>query len=235
MFNDLPGQFYSTFIQDNRWTMYLNGLGMTLLIAVGAVVIGLFLGTLVAIIKVNSAMNRKNILLRVLNVIGDIYLTVIRGTPMMVQLLIMFSIICAAWPNDMSFLIGILAFGINSGAYVAEIIRSGIQAVPRGQTEAGRSLGLPGNTTMKLIVLPQAIKNILPALGNELIVLLKETAIVGTIAVMDITQAASLIKTRTYMPLVPLLAAAAIYLVVVLLMTWGLRKFERRLARSDYR
>ena len=235
MFNDLPGQFYSTFVEANRWKMFLDGLGMTMLIAVGAVIIGFLLGTLVAIVKVNSQMNRKNGLLRVLNVICDIYLTVIRGTPMMVQLLIMYSIICANWSNDMSFLIGMLAFGINSGAYVAEIIRSGIQAVPRGQTEAGRSLGLPGNTTMKLIVLPQAIKNILPALGNELIVLLKETAIVGTIAVMDVTQVASLIKTRTYMPLFPLLAAAAIYLVVVLLMTWGLRKFERRLARSDYR
>lgn len=235
MFNDLPRQFYSTFIENDRWRMFLDGFGMTMLIAVGAVILGLILGAVIAIIKVNAGMNRKSKLLRILNVICDIYLTVIRGTPMMVQLLIAYSVIFAAFPNDMSFVVAILAFGINSGAYVAEIIRSGIQAVPRGQMEAGRSLGLSNGTTMKSIILPQAIKNILPALGNELIVLLKETAIVGTIAVTDVTQTASLIQSRTYMPLVPLLAAAAIYLIVVMLMTWGLKKLERRLARSDYR
>ncbi len=235
MFDDLPGQFYSTFIENDRWQMFLEGFGMTILLAVGAVIIGFILGALVAIVKVNAAMNKKSILLKILNGICTVYLTVIRGTPMMVQLLIAYYIIFAPLQHDLSFVVAILAFGINSGAYVAEIIRSGIQAVPRGQMEAGRSLGLSNGVTMRMIILPQAIKNILPALGNELIVLLKETAIAGTVAISDITHAATLIQSRTFSALVPLLSAAAIYLVMVILLSWGLKKLERRLARSDYR
>lgn len=235
MFNDLPNQIYKALIANDRWMMFLEGLGMTLLIAIGAVVLGLLIGMLIAVVKVNASMKRKSRLLKFLDALCNIYLTVIRGTPMMVQLLIAYTIIFASWSNDMSAVVAIFAFGINSGAYVAEIIRSGIQAVNRGQLEAGRSLGLSNGTTMRLIILPQAVKNILPALGNELIVLLKETAIVGVIAVQDITQVASLIQNRTAQPFVPLLVAAAIYLALVLLMTWGLRKLERRLSRSDYR
>ena len=235
MFNDLPNQIYKALIANDRWMMFLEGLGMTLLIAIGAVVLGLLIGMLIALVKVNASMKRKSKLLKFLDALCNIYLTVIRGTPMMVQLLIAYTIIFASWSNDMSAVVAIFAFGINSGAYVAEIIRSGIQAVNRGQLEAGRSLGLSNGTTMRLIILPQAVKNILPALGNELIVLLKETAIVGVIAVQDITQVASLIQNRTAQPFVTLLVAAAIYLALVLLMTWGLRKLERRLSRSDYR
>lgn len=235
MFNDLPGQIYKSIIADDRWMLYLEGLGNTIIMLLGAIVIGMVLGTLVAIVKVNYVRSKKNIFLKILNVICDIYLTVIRGTPVMVQILIFFSIIFAAAPISMSIPVAILAFGINSGAYVAEIVRAGIMAVDIGQTEAGRSLGMTNGMTMKSIILPQAIKNILPALGNELIVLFKETAIVGYIAVQDLTKMAMLIQSRTYAPLIPLLLSALIYLVIVMLMTFGLRKLERRLARSDRR
>jgi len=236
MFDNLPSQLYQALIKDNRWQVYVKGFGNTLLIAVGAVFIGLLLGVIVAVIKVNAAKARKRRWYHsLLDGISDVYLTVIRGTPMMTQLLIMVNIVFASARTDASIYIAILAFGVNSGAYVAEIIRAGINAVDIGQTEAGRSLGLPGGTTMKLIVLPQAVKNILPALGNELIVLVKETAIVGTVAVMDLTKAASGIQQNTYQPLVPLLLSALIYLGLVMLMSWGQRKLERRLAKSDYR
>lgn len=236
MFNNLPQQLYSAIIENDRWKMYLEGFGNTLILALGAIVIGLVLGALVAIVKVNfSGKKKKGIILRIINFICDVYLTVIRGTPVMVQVIIAYAIIFASWGNELSIPVGIIAFGINSGAYVAEIIRAGILAVDRGQSEAGRSLGLTYGMTMRQIVMPQAIKNILPALGNELIVLVKETAIVGYIAVQDLTKMAMLIQSRTFQPLVPLLLAALIYLLLVMLMSWGLRKFERRLARSDYR
>lgn len=235
MFDDLPGQLYAALIKEDRWKLYIEGLGNTMIIAIGAVVIGLVLGTVIALIKVNANLNKKNVFLKILDVICDIYLTVIRGTPMMVQILIGFNIIFAALSFDYSVLVAIICFGINSGAYVAEIVRSGIQAVNRGQLEAGRSLGLSNSQTMYLIILPQAIKNILPALGNELIVLFKETAIVGYIAVQDLTKMATLIQSRTYQPFVPLILSALIYLSIVMLMSWGLRGLERRLNKSDRR
>lgn len=236
MFENLPDQLYKALIKDDRWLLYLEGLGNTILIAVGAVIIGLFLGALVAMVKVHVAgVRRPRWYHKLFNAICDVYLTVIRGTPMMTQLLIMVNVIFWSADVSMSIYISMLAFGVNSGAYVAEIIRAGINAVSRGQTEAGRSLGLPGGKTMRLIVLPQAVKNILPALGNELIVLVKETAIVGYVAVQDLTKMADWIRTKTFQPLVPLLLSALIYLCLVMLMTWGLRKLERRLARSDYR
>ncbi|MBQ2661461.1 MAG: amino acid ABC transporter permease [Clostridia bacterium] len=235
MFDDLPGQLYAALIKEDRWKLYIEGLGNTMIIAIGAVVIGLVLGTVIALIKVNANLNKKNVFLKFLDVICDIYLTVIRGTPMMVQILIGFNIIFAALSFDYSVLVAIICFGINSGAYVAEIVRSGIQAVNRGQLEAGRSLGLSNSQTMSLIILPQAIKNILPALGNELIVLFKETAIVGYIAVQDLTKMATLIQSRTYQPFVPLILSALIYLSIVMLMSWGLRGLERRLNKSDRR
>jgi len=235
MFNDLPGQLYAALITDGRWMLYLEGLGNTMIITLGSVLLGFILGTVVALIKVNSNLNRRNVFFRILNVISDIYLTVIRGTPMVTQILIGFNIIFAALSFDYSILVAIICFGINSGAYVAEIVRSGIQAVNKGQFEAGRSLGLSNSQTMTMIILPQAVKNILPALGNELIVLFKETAVVGYIAVQDLTKMATLIQSRTYQPFVPLILSAIIYLGIVMLMTWGLRALERRLSKSDRR
>ena len=232
MFNDIPGQIYSTLITNGRWTLFANGLLVTLMIAGIAVVLGVVIGSVVAIAKVNAHQNKR---LKWLEIICDFYITVIRGTPIVVQLLIMYYIIFAAASSDMAPYVAALAFGINSGAYVAEIVRAGIQSVDRGQSEAGRSLGLTNGMTMREIVFPQAIKNILPALGNEFIVLFKETAIVGLVAVSDLTRAADLVRSRTFLPLVPLLFIALVYLAIVLIISWVLRKMEYRLAQSDAR
>ena len=232
MFNDIPGQIYSTLITNGRWTLFVNGLLVTLMIAALAVILGVVIGSFVAIAKVNARQHKH---LKWLEVICDIYVTVIRGTPMVVQLLIMYYIIFASASSDMAPYVAALAFGINSGAYVAEIVRAGIQSVDRGQTEAGRSLGLSAGMTMREIVFPQAIKNILPALGNEFIVLFKETAIVGMIAVSDLTRAADLVRSRTFLPLVPLIFIALIYLVIVLIISAVLKKLEYRLAKSEAR
>ncbi len=231
MWNNFGQQLYSNIIQNDRWMLYLQGLEHTIVITLGAALIGIVLGALVAICKVYARHNKK---LKPLDVLCDVYLTVIRGTPVMVQLLIFAFVLFASAPMSMNIFVAILAFGINSGAYVAEIVRAGILAVGAGQTEAGRSLGLTNNMTMRFIVMPQAIKNILPALANEAIVLLKETAVVGYIAIGDITYMATMVRSRTYSP-VPLLLIAAVYLAIVMLMTWGLRKLERRLAKSDHR
>ena len=232
MFDNLGQQIYNTLIANDRWTMFLDGLLVTLMIAGIAVLMGVVIGSVVAIAKVNALRNKR---LKWLNVICDIYLTVIRGTPVLVQLLIMSYIIFAAAPIEMAPYVAALAFGINSGAYVAEIVRSGIMAVPRGQMEAGRSLGLTNGMTMRTIIFPQAIKNILPALGNEFIVLFKETSIVGYVAVTDLTRAAELVRSRTMDAFVPLIFIALVYLGIVMLITWALRKLEKKLARSDVR
>lgn len=232
MFNDIPGQIYSTLVVNGRWTLFVNGLLVTLMIAGIAVALGVVIGSFVAIAKVNASQNKK---MKWLEVICDFYVTVIRGTPIVVQLLIMYYIIFAAAPSETAPYVAALAFGINSGAYVAEIVRAGIQSVDRGQTEAGRSLGLTSGMTMREIVFPQAIKNILPALGNEFIVLFKETAIVGMVAVADLTRAADLVRSRTFAPLVPLLFIALVYLGIVLIISWALKKLERKLAQSDSR
>jgi len=232
MLDNLPEQIYKALITDDRWLLYVKGLGTTALIAGLAVVLGVVIGTGVALGKVAAAQNRK---MKWLGVICEIYTTVIRGTPVVVQLLIMYYIILGALPRTMAPYTAALAFGINSGAYVAEIVRAGIMAVPRGQMEAGRSLGLTNGMTMRYIIFPQAVKNILPALGNEFIVLFKETSVVGYIAVTDLTRAAELVRAQTYQPLVPLLLIAAIYLVIVMIIAWLLKKLERRLARSDGR
>ncbi len=231
MWTNFGQQLFSNIIENDRWMLYLQGLEHTIVITLGAALIGIVLGALVAICKVYARHNKK---LKPLNALCDVYLTVIRGTPVMVQLMIFAFVLFASAPMSMNIFVAILAFGINSGAYVAEIVRAGILAVGAGQTEAGRSLGLTNNMTMRFIVLPQAIKNILPALANEAIVLLKETAVVGYIAIGDITYMATMIRSRTYSP-VPLLFIAAVYLAIVMLMTWGLRKLERRLAKSDHR
>lgn len=232
MLDNLPEQLYKALISGDRWMLYVKGLGTTLMIAGIAVVLGAIIGTGVALGKVSAAQNRK---MKWLGVICEIYTTVIRGTPVVVQLLIMYYIILGALPRDMAPFTAALAFGINSGAYVAEIVRAGIMAVPRGQMEAGRSLGLTNGMTMRHIILPQAVKNILPALGNEFIVLFKETSVVGYIAVADLTRAAELVRAQTFQPLVPLLLIAGIYLVIVMIIAWLLKKLEKRLARSDGR
>jgi len=232
MFDNLPEQIYKTLVVENRWMLYIDGLLTTLMIAGIAIVLGVLIGSLVAIAKVNT-MNRPH--LKWVYVICNIYTTVVRGTPVVVQLLIMYYIVFAAAPANMAPYVAAFAFGINSGAYVSEIVRAGIMSIDRGQMEAGRSLGLSNGLTMRNIILPQAIKNILPALGNEFIMLFKETSIVGYIAVTDLTRAAELVRSRTFLPFVPLIFIALIYLGIVLLITWGLSKLEKKLAQSDAR
>ena len=221
--------FYLNFIKDDRYLWLLDGLKTTLIITVFAVIVGLIIGFLVAIIR---SAHDKSGSFKILNAICRVYLTVIRGTPTMIQLLIMNFVIFGAVSIN-KIIVGGLAFGINSGAYVAEIVRSGIMSIDQGQTEAGRSLGLNFSQTMRLIIIPQAFKNVLPALVNEFIVLIKETSIIGYIGMMDLTKGAMLIQSRTYNAFWPLMAAAAIYLVIVGILTWGMNKLERRLRTSE--
>ena len=228
--------FYQSFVAAGRWRLYLNGLLTTLEATVLALLLGVALGVIVAVVRTahdQQRAGRKNVILGVFNAICKIYTTIIRGTPMMVQLLIMSLVIFASSRNYT--MIGILALGINSGAYVSEIVRSGLMSVDPGQMEAGRSLGMNYFTTMRFIVIPQAIKNILPALGNELITLIKETSICTVIGLMDLTKGAMIVQSRTYAPWVPYLSIALIYLVIVLILTKLLGIFERRLRESDRR
>ncbi len=229
-------QLYGAFIEGDRWKLYFRGLGKTLEIAAGAVILGIIIGIIIAIIKVSAAQQRErgkcNKILWVAEKICNLYLTVIRGTPVMVQLLIIYTGIFVSMTDGT--LAAIIGFGINSGAYVAEIIRAGIQSIDRGQTEAGRSLGLSSGMTMRLIVLPQAVRNILPALFNEFITLLKETSVAGYVAVQDILKMATNIQNRVY-NIAPLLITAVFYLVLVVLMTQIQKRIERRLANSDRR
>ncbi|MCI8416907.1 MAG: amino acid ABC transporter permease [Lachnospiraceae bacterium] len=232
--------FYQTFILDNNYQYFIRGIGITLLVTVFALVLGLALGVLVAIIRSahdQQPKNKRGIILRVLNLLCKVYLTVIRGTPMMVQLLIMWFVVWASSRATDGNMVrcAVLSFGINSGAYVAEIVRSGIMSIDKGQMEAGRSLGLSYVKTMRFIIIPQAFKNVLPALGNELITLLKETSIVTVIGLKDLTKGAMIIAANTYQALVPYVAIAAIYLAMVMLLTWLLGIMERRLRKSDIR
>ncbi|MDD2221152.1 MAG: amino acid ABC transporter permease [Clostridia bacterium] len=228
MFADFTHSLYKCFIYKDRYLLFIEGIQNTLLIALVAVFIGIAIGMLIAVIRVYHQQTGK---FKFANAVCGLYLTVIRGTPMVVQLLIMYFVIFASARNGVP--VAMLAFGINSGAYVAEIFRAGIQAVDKGQTEAGRSLGLSSAQTMRHIVLPQAIKNVLPALGNEFIVLFKETAIVGYIAIVDLTRAADIIRGQSYEAFIPLFTAAAMYLIIVIILTQLLKVFERRLAKSD--
>ena len=223
--------FYLNFIKDDRYLWLLDGLKTTLIITVFAVIVGLIIGFLVAIIR---SAHDKSGSFKILNAICRVYLTVIRGTPTMIQLLIMNFVIFGAVSIN-KIIVGGLAFGINSGAYVAEIVRSGIMSIDQGQTEAGRSLGLNFSQTMRLIIIPQAFKNVLPALGNELITLVKETSVVTVIGLRDLTKGAMIIQSKTYQAMVPYLAIAAIYLVIVMFLTWVMGKLERRLRQSDLR
>lgn len=228
MFEELKAQFVLNFITDDRWMSLLRGLFVTLKITFFAVILGFVLGFSVAIVR-NVYENTKK--LKILNFICNVYLTVIRGTPVVVQLLIIYFVIFSSISIDKS-IAAILAFGINSGAYQAEIFRSGINSIPKGQMEAGRSLGFSYAQTMVNIVMPQAIKNVLPTLGNEFIVLMKETSVAGYIALEDLTKAGDVIRSRTYSAMMPFLAVALLYLIMVMFFTYLLKLFERRLARS---
>lgn len=228
--NDIGQKVYDSIIYKNRYKYIVEGLSNTLIITIFAVIIGIILGTLIALVRVAHNNNKKKF--RILNLISGLYLTVIRGTPVVVQLLIMYYIIYTSGDKMVA---AILAFGINSGAYVAEVIRSGIQSVDKGQIEAGRSLGLSQRTTMIKIIFPQAFKNVAPAIFNEFIALLKETSVAGYIGVQDLTKGGDIIRSITYDPYTSLLLTAGIYLIIVIGMTACLSKLERRLRRSDYR
>jgi polar amino acid transport system permease protein/polar amino acid transport system substrate-binding protein len=207
----------------------VKGLGNTLLITLFAVILGVVLGFLVAVIRSSYDKTGK---LKICNFICNIYLTIIRGTPVMVQLLIMYYVIFATSPIN-KITVAILSFGINSGAYVAEIVRSGIMSIDQGQFEAGRSLGFSYPSTMLYIIMPQAFKNVLPALANEFIVLLKETSICGYIGLMDLTRGGDIIRSITYEAFLPLIAVALIYLCMVMILTALVKKLERRLRNSE--
>ena len=225
----MTDKFYLNFIKDDRCKYIVEGLGVTLQITFAAVIIGIVLGFLVAVVRATYDKTGK---LKVLNWICNVYLTVFRGTPIVVQLMIIYYVIFASM--DISKVVAaILAFGINSGAYVAEIIRSGIMSIDNGQFEAGRSLGFNYIQTMWHIVLPQALKNVLPALGNEFIVLLKETSVSGYIALQDLTKGGDIIRSRTYDAFMPLIAVALIYLVMVMVFSKLLEVLERRLRNSE--
>ena len=230
-------KLYQAFIENDRWMQYLEGAGRTLLITAMALAIGVVLGVLVAVIRTAHDQqrpgHRKNPVLGVVNAICRVYVTVIRGTPMMVQLLIMGLVIFSSSRNYAA--VGALTLGINSGAYVAEIIRGGLMSLDPGQAEAGRSLGLNYVDTMRFIVVPQAFKTILPALGNEFIILLKDTSLIAMIGGKELLYAVQGIYGRTWEQMFPLLGAACIYLVLVMIFSWLQGKLERRLRESDRR
>jgi len=228
-------QFYQVFIYEDRWQFFTKGLQTTFAVTIGALIIGVIIGMIVALIRTthDSQSKKPNIILRILNSICKIYVTVLRGTPLMVQLLIMGFVIMVPKSSFETTMCAIVTLGINSGAYVAEIARSGIMSINAGQMEAGRSLGLNYAQTMWHIIIPQAVKNILPALGNELIALLKETSLVTVIALQDVTKAAQVIVSKTYTAVIPYISLALIYLVLVMILTKLLEILERRLRKSE--
>ena len=227
---NLQHQFNRYFVDNGATEWWLTGLKTTLLVTVIALCIGVVLGLLIALIRSTHEQTGK---LKLLNIVARVYLTIIRGTPSMIQILFFYSVIFAT-VNLNNIVIGGIAFGINSGAYVAEIFRSGIMSVDKGQTEAGRSLGLNGWQTMRLIVLPQALKTALPSLCNEFIVLIKETSVLAYIALTDLTKAADYIRSRTFSPFTSYIVSALLYLVVISIFTKLVGKLERRLRASDH-
>lgn len=235
-FSGLYSDFYDAFISGDRWRLYFRGLGKTLEIALLSVLLGVFIGIVVALVKVIAAQNRaqgkRSVILYAADGLCTLYLTIIRGTPVMLQLLIIYAGVFVSMTDGT--LAAVVGFGINSGAYVAEIIRAGIQSISKGQTEAGRSLGLSASMTMRLIVLPQAIRNILPALFNEFITLLKETSVAGYIAVGEIVKMANNIKTKVY-TIMPLIITAVFYLILVIGLTQVQKALERRLSAGERR
>lgn len=219
-----------TFIQSGHYKMILEGLGSTVKITIGALAIGVIIGLIIAIIKYLAEDTRG---LKPLALVCDLYVTVIRGIPVTVLLLIFYYLIMRSSTNGV--LVATITFGINSGAYMAELIRSGINAVDKGQMEAGRSLGLSKLQTMRKIILPQAVRYVLPAVGNEFIALLKETSVAGYVAVVDLTRAGNLVRNNTHDVFNPLMVVALTYLIMVVLLTKALGILERRLAKSDKR
>ena len=223
---DLLNRLNSTFVVDGRWQWFVSGLGYTLLISLFSVLLGLVIGILMALMRLSKS--------KILRAVSGIYIDIIRGTPTMVQLLIIYFVIFANVHID-KWVVGFIAFGINSGAYIAEIVRGGILSVNIGQTEAGRSLGMTHKQTMASIVMPQALKNILPALGNEFVVLIKETAVIGMIANIDLVGAARKVQSLTYDYLIPLLSIAVIYYVVIKIISTLLSKVEKGMRKADKR
>lgn len=226
LFASFQDDFIKCFIKDDRYKLLLSGIGVTIKVALLAAILGIIIGFLIALCNLSK---KKG-----LNLIGKIYTDIIRGTPSVTQLMLVYFVVFASvrWEK---WVIAAIAFSINSGAYVSEIIRAGILSVDRGQTEAGRSLGLNAKQTMMSIVVPQAMKNIFPALGNEFITLIKETAIVGYVGLVDIQKAGDFIKSATYKPFLPLFGTAVIYFVLIKLLTIGLAKIEAGLRKSDVR
>ena len=231
MFQEWQDKFVNNFITDDRWKYIADGLVTTLQVTFFAVIIGIVLGFLVAVVRSTYDKTGK---LGILNALCNLYLTVIRGTPVVVQLLIIYFVIFGSARDISKVAVAVMAFGFNSGAYVAEIFRSGIMSVDSGQFEAGRSLGFNYVQTMRYIIMPQAFKNVLPALCNEFIVLLKETSVSGYIALQDLTKGGDIIRSRTYDALMPLLAVAVIYLTMVIIFTKLVNILERRLRSSDH-
>lgn len=240
-FLNVKDEFVLNFIEGERWKWLLDGLKMTLIITLLSVLLGVVIGVILAMIRSTYDKNKESmkkrggfgwLVMRILNGIANIYLTVIRGTPVVVQLLIMYFIIFASSRNGM--MVAVFAFGINSGAYVAEIFRGGIMSIDNGQFEAGRSLGFNYIQTMIYIIIPQMFKVVLPTLCNEFIVLLKETSVAGYVGIADLTKAGDLIRGRTFSAFMPLLAVAVIYLVIVMLFTYLVGKLERRLRKSEH-
>lgn len=236
-FSAFKEDFILNFIDENRWKFIVSGLENTILITFFSLLIGVVLGVVVAIIRSSYDKTKeeikglKKIIFSIADAICKLYLTVIRGTPVVVQLMIMYYIIFASSRN--SLLVAVIAFGINSGAYVAEIVRSGIMSIDEGQFEAGRSLGFNYKKTMWYIIIPQAFKNVLPALANEFIVLLKETSVAGYVTIRDLTMGGNIIRAATYSPFMPLVAVAVIYLVMVIFFTKLVSILERRLRKNE--
>ena len=231
--------FYKSFLANGRWELYVSGLGRTLEVTVLALLLGVILGVITALLRVAHDQRRPgrhsvgSVLLSICNAITRIYITVIRGTPAIVQLMILGFVVFKSSRNFT--LVGALGLGINSGAYVAEIFRGGLMSVDPGQNEAGRSLGLNYLDTMRFIVVPQAFKNVLPALGNEFITLFKDTALINIIGGKELVYAAKAVGSKTYDVMYPYLGIAVIYLVMVMLFSWLQGKLERRLRQSDRR
>lgn len=229
LYTTYAGKIYDNFIAQNRWKLITTGLGRTLEITFFAVLIGIALGSVIAIIRSTYDKTGK---MKFLNAICKLYLTVLRGTPVIVQLMIIYFVIFAS--SDNKILAAVIGFGLNSAAYVAEIMRGGIMSIEAGQTEAGRSLGFNYAQTMVYFIIPQAFKNVLPALANEFIVLLKETSVSAIIGLPDLTYGANLIRSRTYEAFLPLIAVAVIYLVMVVVLSKLVGLLERRLRNSDH-
>ena len=229
MMDNFTASFYQNFIEDDRWKYITDGLFNTLRITFFAVLIGIFLGFLIAVVRSTYDKTHK---LGVLNALCKVYLTVIRGTPVLVQLLIIYFVVFGSVKIDKT-LVAVIAFGINSGAYVAEIFRSGIMSIDPGQMEAGRSLGFNYFQTMRYIIMPQAFKVVLPTLCNEFISLLKETSVSGYIAIQDLTKGGDIIRSRTYSAFMPLIAVALVYLTIVLIFTKLIQILERRLRQNE--